>query len=82
MAFNEGIDLSEPEAVRELAERWGIDLDAIASPGIKTALKEASDDAVERGVIGVPTLLFAGEPVWGDDRLDEALEAAGLSLSA
>ena len=36
---------------------------------------------VERGVIGVPTLLLAGEPVWGDDRLDEALAAAGLSLA-
>ncbi|MEA2404855.1 MAG: hypothetical protein QOE08_1502 [Thermoleophilaceae bacterium] len=81
MAFTEGIDLSEPEAVRELCEREGIDLDGIASPAIKTALKEASDDAVERGVIGVPTLLFGGEPVWGDDRLDEALTAAGLALS-
>ena len=80
MAFTEGIDLSEPEAVRELAERFGVDEAGIASPSIKAALKEASDDAVERGVIGVPTLLFDGDPIWGDDRLDEALAAAGLTL--
>jgi 2-hydroxychromene-2-carboxylate isomerase len=81
MAFTEGIDLSEPEAVRELAERFGIEEAGIASPAVKDALREASDDAVERGVIGVPTLLFGGEPVWGDDRLDEALAAAGLALT-
>ncbi len=80
MAFTEGVDFSEGDAVRALAERGGIDPERIGSPDVKAALKDASDDAVDRGVIGVPTLLFEGDPIWGDDRLDEALEAAGLTL--
>ena len=80
MAFNEGADLSQPDAVARLCERGGVDPGALSDLDVKTALKEASDDAVERGVIGVPTLLFEGDPIWGDDRLDEALAAAGMTL--
>jgi 2-hydroxychromene-2-carboxylate isomerase len=38
-------------------------------------LRAATDEAADRGVIGVPTVVVGGEAYWGDDRLEEA--AAG-----
>lgn len=51
-------------------------LAAIESRGVKDELRRATDEAVERGVIGVPTLAVGDELFWGDDRLDEAAAAA------
>jgi 2-hydroxychromene-2-carboxylate isomerase len=48
---------------------------AIADPAIKAALREATDAAIALGVRGVPTLALAdGRLLFGDDRLEEALD--------
>jgi 2-hydroxychromene-2-carboxylate isomerase len=49
---------------------------AVETDAVKTALREATERAGDAGVRGVPTLVVAGEPVWGDDRLEEAVERA------
>jgi 2-hydroxychromene-2-carboxylate isomerase len=49
---------------------------ATQDPEIKQALRSATDAAFELGVIGVPTLAIGGELFWGDDRLEEAVQAA------
>ena len=49
---------------------------AAGTEGVKNALREATDAAAERGVIGVPSLRVGDEVFWGDDRLEEAVEAA------
>ena len=41
-------------------------------PQIKRALRVATDRAHELGIIGVPTITIDGEPLWGDDRLEDA----------
>ena len=41
-------------------------------PGIKAALREATEAAYERGVFGVPTVAVGEELFWGDDRLEDA----------
>jgi 2-hydroxychromene-2-carboxylate isomerase len=49
---------------------------AIASSGVKSALREATDHAGDIGVFGVPTVIVGDEVFWGDDRLREAAAAA------
>lgn len=45
---------------------------AVADPEVKLALRAATDEAISRGVIGVPTLRVGGELHFGDDRLEDA----------
>ena len=49
---------------------------AVATAGVKTALREATDRAGDLGVFGVPTVIVGGEVFWGDDRLEEAASVA------
>ena len=39
---------------------------------MKDALRAATEEAAERGVIGVPTVAVGDELFWGDDRLEDA----------
>jgi 2-hydroxychromene-2-carboxylate isomerase len=39
----------------------------IASPEVKDALRKSTDDAIARGVFGVPTLAIGDEIFWGAD---------------
>jgi 2-hydroxychromene-2-carboxylate isomerase len=41
----------------------------------KHRLREATREAYERGVRGVPTVAIGGELFWGDDRLEDAAAA-------
>jgi 2-hydroxychromene-2-carboxylate isomerase len=45
---------------------------------IKSALKEATAEAGDRGVKGVPALVVGDKVFWGDDRLEEGVEAAAV----
>ena len=80
-AFLHGRDLAEFDAVLDAAEQAGLDrADANAAaddPAVKAALRETTDAALARGVMGVPTVYVGGEAFWGDDRLEEAAAAAG-----
>jgi len=47
------------------------ELQALASDGdVKAALKEATEEAVARGVFGAPTCFVEGQMYFGQDRLD------------
>ena len=51
-------------------------LQAIERESIKERLKTATQEAIEAGVTGVPTVAVGDELFWGDDRLEEAAVAA------
>jgi 2-hydroxychromene-2-carboxylate isomerase len=51
-------------------------LKAVETKAVKDALREATDRAGDLGVEGVPAVVVDGEVFWGDDRLEEAVEAA------
>jgi 2-hydroxychromene-2-carboxylate isomerase len=55
-------------------------LAALERDSIKDRLKRATEDAIERGVPGVPTVRVGDELFWGDDRLEDA--AAALRAAA
>ena len=42
----------------------------IHSRGVKQALRDNSARAIDAGVFGVPTFVFAGTPFWGVDATD------------
>jgi 2-hydroxychromene-2-carboxylate isomerase len=50
-------------------------LKGIELQSTKDRLKEATQEAYDRGVRGVPTVAIGNELFWGDDRLEEAAEA-------
>ncbi|HKZ13333.1 MAG TPA: DsbA family protein [Solirubrobacterales bacterium] len=52
---------------------------AVKTKGVKDALRTATDEAAAAGVFGVPSVRVGEEVFWGDDRLEEAVEAAGRS---
>ncbi len=47
----------------------------IESRGVKDALREATDSALELGVVGVPTVAIGDQLFWGDDQLEAAAAA-------
>ena len=51
-------------------------LKGIETRSVKEELKRATEEAIEVGLIGIPTIAVAGELFWGDDRLGAAAKAA------
>ena len=78
-AFAGGRDLSLPDNVHIAAAACELHPRAVqaaaGSAGIKDALRAATDEAGDRGVVGVPTVRVGDELFWGDDRLEEAAAA-------
>lgn len=74
--FGEGNDPSTPEGLAELGGRLGAtNATALASaPASKDLLRANTDEAMARGIWGVPTLLIDGELFWGADSLPMALD--------
>ena len=48
----------------------------LETQSVKDKLRAATDDALERGVEGIPTVAVGEQLFWGDDRLEEAVRAA------
>jgi 2-hydroxychromene-2-carboxylate isomerase len=74
--FLRGCDLSLDEQCAAAADEAGLDgieaLRAAQDPGVKQALRAATEAAFARGVCGVPTAAVGDELFWGDDRLEDA----------
>ena len=51
---------------------------AVKTAIVKDGLREATDAAAAAGVFGVPSVRVGDEVFWGDDRLEEAVEAASV----
>jgi 2-hydroxychromene-2-carboxylate isomerase len=71
--FEQGLAIDDVAAVADLAGGLGIDRDdfaaAVVEPRMKARAREVGEDAVQRGVFGVPWIVVDGEPFWGWDRL-------------
>ena len=69
-----GLEEADEDApVSSVAGRMGADpeevLEGAASPGAKRDLKDATSEAVQRGVFGAPAFFVGDEIFWGNDRL-------------
>jgi 2-hydroxychromene-2-carboxylate isomerase len=82
-AFAAGRDLSEVDNVAIAGAACELHpralLKAVETEAVKGALREATDRAGDLGVEGVPAVVVADEVFWGDDRLEEAVAAAGAA---
>ena len=82
-AFAAGRDLTGPENVMIAAAACELHPRALESAVktsiVKDALRAATDAAAAAGVFGVPSVRVGDEVFWGDDRLEEAVEAAAAS---
>lgn len=78
--FVAGRDLGDPDNVLIAAAACELHpkavLKAIGTESVKKALREATETAAELGVTGVPSLRVGDEVFWGDDRVEEAVDAA------
>ena len=77
----EGRDLGQREVVVAVLREAGHDPEAVLaranSEAIKDELRRRTDEAVERGIFGVPTSFVGDQLYWGQDRLDMVEAALG-----
>lgn len=81
--FAAGRDLSDVDNVLLAAAACELHPNAVLkgmeTQSVKDRLREATGEAIERGVGGVPTVAVGDELFWGDDRLEEAASAASVA---
>lgn len=82
--FVEGEDIASREALVRVLDRAGLDGASLVAAAdrddVKARLRAVTDEAVARGVFGVPSFFVQDELFWGQDRLDWVEEAlVGLS---
>lgn len=79
LCFLEGRDLGELESVLEAGRRVGMAATtletALIEQSVKDSLREVTEDAIARGVFGVPTVVVGTQLFWGDNRLEDAAAA-------
>jgi 2-hydroxychromene-2-carboxylate isomerase len=83
--FVDDLDISSPDTVLDIAEKLGVDREALAaalqSPEIKARLKDECEQALATGVFGSPHVIIDGEHFFGADRLPQIehwLESGGF----
>jgi 2-hydroxychromene-2-carboxylate isomerase len=68
-----GEDAADQHRFAALCTRLGVKPDALGAPEVKDTLRKNTEDAIRRGVFGVPTLEIDGELFWGADGMAFAL---------
>lgn len=74
-------DISDSAVLAELASEVGLDGAALAArtsdETLKSALREATEEAARRGVFGAPSFFVGDLLFWGQDRLEMVEKALG-----
>ena len=77
----EGRDISEGAVIDEILGEAGLEVAAVraraSSEEIKAELRRRTEEAVARGIFGVPSCFVGEEMFWGQDRLDMVEAALG-----
>lgn len=77
--FVQGRSFADVDTTLEAVERAGMDRAHVRAglqrQDIKDRLRAATDDAIARGVAGVPTVAVGESLFWGDDQLHAAADA-------
>jgi 2-hydroxychromene-2-carboxylate isomerase len=76
--------LTDLDVVLEAATEAMLDpaavTEGVETDRIKERLRRVTEDAVEIGVMGVPTVMIDSNLFWGDDRLGDAAQTLIASL--
>jgi 2-hydroxychromene-2-carboxylate isomerase len=65
-----GADMTDVAAFTRLREELRVPAEMLEDPEVKNLLRENTDEAVKRGVFGVPTFEVDGEFFWGADSIE------------
>lgn len=72
--WGHGADLGSPAEIAAALDAAGLPgaslVEKAGLPEMKQALKDSTEEAIQLGVFGVPTMLLNGELFWGSDRID------------
>ena len=67
-------DVSDAATLQAISAECGSDAEALAAradaPDIAMRYAALTQEAIDRGIFGTPTYVYAGELFWGQDRLD------------
>lgn len=76
--WEEGLDVADADALGKVLQDGGWDAKALfestQDPAIKQALIDNTENAVERGTFGIPTMFVDGEMYFGKERLGQIEE--------
>jgi 2-hydroxychromene-2-carboxylate isomerase len=76
--WEQGLDVTDLDAVAAAVAKAGFDAASLIAqtqdPGIKQALVDSTEDAVERGAFGIPTFYVGEEMFFGKERLGQIEE--------
>lgn len=67
-----GEDAADPARFASLLKQLGVGQDDLQKPEVKDRLRSNTEEAIRRGVFGVPTLEIDGELFWGADSMEFA----------
>ena len=71
------LNIADEEVLSQLLKELNLDESLLeCSKGLDSQLDKETDEAIEAGVFGSPFYIVDGEPFWGQDRLEQALERA------
>ena len=77
-AWGQGRNLADAGELARILDAAGLDgarlVAATQEPAAKDALRRQTDEAIERGLFGVPSFYVNGELFWGHDRVDDLCE--------
>lgn len=69
-----GADLGDDEVIARILTEAGLDGPALVAhagtPEVKAALRRSTEEAIARGLFGVPSMTVGDELFWGHDRLE------------
>jgi 2-hydroxychromene-2-carboxylate isomerase len=65
-----GENASDPERFSGLCKELAVTPDRLEAQPVKDQLRKNTEEAAQRGVFGVPSLVADGEVFWGADAID------------
>lgn len=72
--WTQGKDIGNPQVLSDVLNEVGVNGDALCQQiqenNIKEILKKKTNDAIERGVFGVPTMIIEDQLFWGNDQFE------------
>lgn len=80
MAWVDGVDLNDDSALAAALTSAGHDGEGLVAatqdPAVKATLRANTEEAIEVGACGAPTMVVNGQLFWGNDRIHRVLRAA------
>ena len=77
--WRDALDMDDPAVIGQALIKNGFDAKAyfagVQEASVKDDLKARTDEAVARGVFGLPTFFIGGKMWWGQDRLEWVKDA-------